>query len=377
MHMAEGLSMQVARRIGIAIFTLVGPLGVAVASPGDDLELAAPHLRLAETLRRRGDHRGAIKELETALRLAPSRKNLLFNLGSEHYNAAREQGWPLEDMKRAIAYFERYLAAEPTVPDRRRIEQALALMKARIFTAAEHHAGGGPEETRPGHAPTATASAGGQAKASPVLLAAVDLDTAAGQDFALGFKLAQQGRHLEATRVYQRAREEEQQAARLRDAEQRARQAAERADRAEQQAAEARRQVEEARRQEEEARRRLVAEAEVALRAQRLRVIKGAGIVGAGLVLTVAGTVLLMVGETARAELDLRMRPRPTDVDPLASLLSRTQGFSVAGGVLAGAGVLAAIWGSVIALAPTPSGARGSIAVLPSVGGLVIQGVFR
>ncbi|MCA9631647.1 MAG: tetratricopeptide repeat protein [Myxococcales bacterium] len=121
-------------------------------SPGDKApaEVAQEHFQAALTAYREGKYERAVEELEEALRLDPSGKDLVYNLGLVHEK--------LGNLDKALFYFRRYLEMESDPAERQRAEvivQRLAGAQERALRAgsggedAPEGPGGSSDSTGP------------------------------------------------------------------------------------------------------------------------------------------------------------------------------------------------------------------------------------
>lgn len=116
-------------------------LALALALPAAparaDRKQAEAHFTIAVAHVRAGRHRDAIREFEEAY-LADASPNLLFNIAQE-YRALAVDG-EIDDARKGIDYYKRYLAAVPAAPDRREVEAHIVELEARIAILTERAA---------------------------------------------------------------------------------------------------------------------------------------------------------------------------------------------------------------------------------------------
>lgn len=96
----------------LALILLATATPAAAAPPSKaEVDEARKHFKSGEGLFRAGSFDRAVEEYEVAYTLVP-RPGLLFNIGSAYRKKAEATG-SLDDKKRAIDYYQRYLDAEP------------------------------------------------------------------------------------------------------------------------------------------------------------------------------------------------------------------------------------------------------------------------
>src|SRR5690242_10764538 len=99
---------------------------------GNDEAVSRQHFERGKALVRLGDHRAAIREFELAYEANP-RPSILYNLAHEHQVLA-ESG-AVEEMRKAVDFYNKYLESQPKAPDRRDVEGYVVDLKARIESA--------------------------------------------------------------------------------------------------------------------------------------------------------------------------------------------------------------------------------------------------
>lgn len=138
-----------ARGVGAQVVTAREPRPASASSavPATALTQAREHFERARTSYERGAYRSAIAELERAVALDPTGKDLVFNLALVHEK--------LGDLDRAIHYFERYRGMEPDPEESRRVESILERVRgarAELIAARERkrlRAPASPSPARP------------------------------------------------------------------------------------------------------------------------------------------------------------------------------------------------------------------------------------
>jgi hypothetical protein len=111
-------------------------LGVFAFSPtarAQDRERALLHYNAAVRHIQYGEHRAAIGEFEEAY-LASHHPSFLYNI-AQSYRALGEGG-SVDDTRRAIQFYWRYLAAARAAPDRPQVEAMIAELEARLTRSA-------------------------------------------------------------------------------------------------------------------------------------------------------------------------------------------------------------------------------------------------
>src|SRR5262245_21162978 len=121
----------------IQSLTLALALSLPAAPARADRKQAEAHFTIAVAHVRAGRHRDAIREFEEAY-LAEATRNLLFNIAQE-YRALAGDG-EIDDARKRIDFYHRYLAALPDAKDRAEVDAHVAELEARIAILEERAA---------------------------------------------------------------------------------------------------------------------------------------------------------------------------------------------------------------------------------------------
>src|SRR4051812_38082804 len=113
------------RTLSFMLVVLVAP----VAARASDDAVARQHFERGKALVKLGEHKQAIKEFELAYQEYP-RPSILYNLAHEHEVLA--EAGAVDEMRRAVEFYEKYLEAQPHATDRKDVEASIAELKARI-----------------------------------------------------------------------------------------------------------------------------------------------------------------------------------------------------------------------------------------------------
>ncbi|MCB9590423.1 MAG: tetratricopeptide repeat protein [Polyangiaceae bacterium] len=140
---AWALILGIALQSSVALADAAAQKGAApVQTEKAPAEVAKEHFESALEAYREGKYERAVEELEEALRLDPSGKDLVYNLGLVHEK--------LGNLDKALFYFRRYLEMETDPAERERAEVIVQRLAGAQERALRASSGGDDDPNQPG-----------------------------------------------------------------------------------------------------------------------------------------------------------------------------------------------------------------------------------
>lgn len=121
--------LRIAYTLLLTCLALLWAARPAVADDG--LALAESHFNKAQSLYQDGKYEAAADEFKAAYN-ARALPPFLFNIGASYEKLAKANPGALDHWKKAIEYYERYLAEEPKADDRKAIKKRIKVLKGEL-----------------------------------------------------------------------------------------------------------------------------------------------------------------------------------------------------------------------------------------------------